>query len=260
MITKQINGISFITSQWPFREDGPTVVFIHGAGSSSLFWQAQVRGLADVVNTVAVDLPGHGQSAGSGMSAIDGYAATVAEFIASNRVPAPILCGHSMGGAITLQLLLDNQERYRGGIVINSGAKLKVAPAILEMIQDDYHGYTVSLGKFAVAARTDQAIVKAIITAAEECAPEVTFNDFIACNGFDVIARLDEIRVPILVLTAEEDQLSPVKYGEFLAERIDQARRIHIAHAGHLLPVEKPDEINKAIIEFVHSIPDIFHP
>lgn len=259
MITKKINGISFITSQWPLREEQPTVVFVHGAGGSSLFWRAQVRGLTDEVNAVAVDLPGHGQSAGSGMSTIGDYAAKVAEFLTSNRFPAPILCGHSMGGAIVLQLLLGNQNLCRGGIVINSGAKLKVAPEILEMIQDDYDGYTAWLGKFAVAARTDQAIVRAIIAEAGECASEVAFNDFRACNGFDVIARLEEIHLPVLVLTGGEDQLSPVKYGEFLEEQIGQALRKHIAHAGHMSPVEKPNEVNEAILEFVLSIPNIFN-
>jgi len=57
--------VAFTCGRWPFDPERSTLIFIHGAGESSLLWNAQVEGLTDRVNTVALDLPGHGRSHGS---------------------------------------------------------------------------------------------------------------------------------------------------------------------------------------------------
>ena len=71
----------FIAGKWPLDPVKSTIVLIHGAGGSSFFWQAQVEALAERVNTVAIDLPGHGQSDGSGYDRVEDYARSVANFI-----------------------------------------------------------------------------------------------------------------------------------------------------------------------------------
>lgn len=253
MIEKNIQGIQFIAGQWPLEDNCPTIVFIHGAGNSSMFWKAQVEGLAGKVNTVAIDLPGHGQSSGKGMARISDYAMIVAGFIEGNKIPAPVPCGLSMGGAITLQLLIDGRDRYRGGVIINSGARLKVSPMIFDLVKNNYQGFTDSLAIFAASAKTDPAKLQRVIDDTRKCNPETAYNDFLACNEFDVMTRLHEISAPALILTAEDDQLSPPKYGQFLAEGIAGARYVSIAAAGHMSPVEKPDELNQAISDFIHA-------
>ena len=67
-------GIAYLAGCWPPDPAKSTLFFIHGAGGSSLFWQAQVEGLAQRVNTIALDLPGHGRSSGSGYDTIAAYA------------------------------------------------------------------------------------------------------------------------------------------------------------------------------------------
>jgi pimeloyl-ACP methyl ester carboxylesterase len=82
--------------------------------------------------------------------------------------------------------------------------------------------------------------------------PKVTYGDFQACNQFNVIERLDEIRVPVLVISAEDDKLTPPKYARFLEDGIPNATRKHIHDAGHIAPMEKPQEVNQAIIAFLN--------
>jgi pimeloyl-ACP methyl ester carboxylesterase len=67
-----------------------------------------------------------------------------------------------------------------------------------------------------------------------------------------VIERLDEIRVPVLVISAEDDKLTPPKYARFLEDGIPNATRKHIHDAGHIAPMEKPQEVNQAIIAFLN--------
>jgi pimeloyl-ACP methyl ester carboxylesterase len=69
-----------------------------------------------------------------------------------------------------------------------------------------------------------------------------------------VIARLASIRVPVLVVSAADDKLTPPKYGQFLAERIPGSRRAHIPDAGHFVPIEKPQKVNAAIAAFLDEL------
>ena len=64
MEARKINGIGYTAAKWPLDPAKATIVFIHGAGGTGNFWQAQVEGLAGRANTVAIDLPGHGTSDG----------------------------------------------------------------------------------------------------------------------------------------------------------------------------------------------------
>ena len=137
MQSQKINGIHFIASVWPPRPEHLTLVFVHGSGGTSAFWENQIRGLAETANTIALDLPGHGQSDGPGRDSINAYADAVAEFIDQAGPPRPVPCGLSLGGGIVLQLLLDHPERFHGAVLIGAGARLTVMPAIFEAIEKD---------------------------------------------------------------------------------------------------------------------------
>jgi pimeloyl-ACP methyl ester carboxylesterase len=67
------------------------------------------------------------------------------------------------------------------------------------------------------------------------------------------MARLKDIRVPVLVVSADEDKLTPPKYADYLESTIPQAVRANIADAGHIAPLEKPRAVNQAIIDFLDS-------
>ena len=91
-------GLGFVAGRWPLDAEKRTLVFIHGAGGSSVLWRAQVESLKDRANTVALDLPGHARSEGPGRSAIADYAGAVADFIKAMELPKPI------PGPVTRQL------------------------------------------------------------------------------------------------------------------------------------------------------------
>jgi pimeloyl-ACP methyl ester carboxylesterase len=251
MQERKSNGIAYIAGSWPLSPEKSTIVFIHAAGGSSAFWKSQVSGLAERVNTVAIDLPGHGRSAGSGNDSVVAYARAVSNFINEIKAPGPIACGLSMGGAITQQLLLDYRDQIRAGILISTGARLRVAPLIFDTIEKDYNGFAEMLTKFATSQKTDPALVQPFKEELAGCKPEVAHGDFRACDRFDVMKQLTSIEVPVLVMTAEDDKLTPPKYGEFLEKCIKNVSRAHIMDAGHIVPMEKSNEVNRAIIEFL---------
>jgi pimeloyl-ACP methyl ester carboxylesterase len=251
MVETEIDGIGFIAGRWPLAKEKSTIVFIHGSGSTGHFWKAQVEGLAERVNTVALDLPGHGRSGKNGKDDVADYAPAVVQFIETIEASKAIPCGLSLGGAIAQQLLLDYPTGFSAGILVGTGARLKVLPAIFEAIKNDYAGFVDLLLRFAASPKSDPAALVPFQNEIGSCEPGVIYGDFQACNKFDVMQRLAEIRVPVLVISAEDDKLTPPKYGEFLETRIPNAARTHIMDAGHISPMEKPQEVNRAISEFL---------
>jgi 3-oxoadipate enol-lactonase len=246
--------LGFAAGRWPLDEDKPTLVFIHGAANNRLFWQFQVRDLTDVVNTVAIDLPGHGKSQGPGRDQISEYAITVLELIEQLRISDPIPCGLSMGGAITLQLLIDHGERFSAGILMNTGARLRVSPVIFNTIHTDFEKFVESIVRMAISGKSDADALRPIIQEITDCEPEVAYGDFKACDRFNVVNNLAAIQRPVLVLTADDDVLTPVKYGQFMGDKIIHASVQNIDGAGHMSPLEKPDAVNRAIRHFLRQI------
>ncbi len=244
-------GLAFKANNWPLDSRKPTLFFIHASGFSSIIWDNQLKGLGDRTNTIALDLPGHGRSLGVGYQTIPEYTHAVMDFISRLNPPRPIPAGLSMGGAITLQLLLDYPKNFLAGILLCTGAKMKVTPVIFEPIEKNYPAFVESFKQFAISPKTDPAIIQPILDDNLKCLPSVVYGDYQACDRFDVRERLPEIRARVLVVTGEDDLLTPPKFGEFLADKIKGAQRVHILAAGHLLPVEKPAELNRAIIEFL---------
>jgi pimeloyl-ACP methyl ester carboxylesterase len=251
MVEKESGGFGFIAASWPLAKERSTIVFIHGSGGTGHFWKAQVEGLAGRVNTVALDLPGHGRSGKDGKDDVADYARSVVQFIEALEISKAIPCGLSLGGAITQQLLLDYPARFSAGILVGTGARLKVLPAIFETIDNDYPAFVEMIGKFASSQKTGPAVLELFRKEVGVCAPRTVYGDFQACNKFDVMQRLAEISVPVLVVSAEDDKLTPPKYGEFLESGIPNATRTHIMDAGHISPMEKPEQVNRAIIEFL---------
>ena len=251
MEEREIGGFGFITGRWPLDQDRSTVIFIHGSGGSGHFWKPQVEGLAERANTLALDLPGHGRSGEDEKETIADYSKAVLDFIEAIDAHNAILCGLSLGGAIVQQLLLDDAERFGAGILIGTGAKLTVSPAIFETIEKDYASFVDMLCKLASSKNTDANVIQPFREDLIKCRPEVTYADFQACNRFDVIEKLAEISVAVLVISAEDDKLIPLRYAQFLEDSIPNATRKHIQNAGHIAPMEKPQEVSQAIIEFL---------
>jgi len=244
-------NIGYVAGRWPLDPDKPTLVFIHGSGGSSVLWEKQIDELKADVNTIALDLPGHGRSSGSGMDSVEEYCEAVADFIETVEIPGPVPCGLSIGGAIVLQLILEHKARYKAAILVNTGARLRVMPAILETIKKDYEKYLSTIPVFAASEKTDPRKLASLMADTAKCNPETAYGDFKACDRFDVVDQLSAITSPVLILTAEDDNLTPPKFGVYMKEHIRNTSMVNIKDAGHLSPLEQPEAFNKAVTDFL---------
>jgi pimeloyl-ACP methyl ester carboxylesterase len=156
-----------------------------------------------------------------------------------------------MGGAIAQNLLINTPGRFPAGILINTGARLKVLPMIFETIGKSYDEYVKLSCTFAISMKNSAEDLTKRVTACLQSTAEVVLGDFRACDAFDVMGQLDLITVPVLVLTASDDILTPPKYGSYLAGNLKDAQLVNIEDAGHFSLIEKPIEINTAIHDFL---------
>jgi pimeloyl-ACP methyl ester carboxylesterase len=254
MIRQTCGEMHFTAGHWPLEAGRPVLLLLHGAGASSAIWRHQVTGLADRINVLALDLPGHGASGGEGYRDIASYAAAVVRCMDALQLERAVVGGLSMGGAICQQLLLDHASRFQAAILTGTGARLRVAPGIFEAIAGDYPSFVAGLAQLTRSPRSDPACAAPLLEATARCRPEVTAGDFTACDRFDVMNRLAAIRRPVLVVTGADDRLTPPKYGAYLARHIAGARQVQLEAAGHMMPLEQPAAFNQAVAAFLDEI------
>jgi pimeloyl-ACP methyl ester carboxylesterase len=217
-------------------ETAPTVVFIHGSGGTARRWQKQIAYLGSG-RALALDLPGHGtrvHEPGPPEMSMHDYALDVHRQMQAAGAHLPVVAGHSLGGGIALQLALEWGQELSGLILIGTGARLRVLPALLEAARND---------QSAALAGTEGASGEG----AADVAPGMFYRDLAACDKFDVMAQIGQITLPTLVVCGEEDRMTPPKYAEYLRAHLPHATLRMIPGAGHDVMSDQPEALNVAI-------------
>lgn len=233
----------------PVPAEGPPVVFLHGAGGSHQHWLYQVRNLPQSP-TYAPDLPGHGRSDGPGYDSIPAYGDRLVAFLTALGIERAVLVGHSMGGGIALDVALRYPQRVVGLGLVATGARLRVAPAILQRILPDPETAVQTICEWAYGPEAPQEMVRLGRRQMGATPPQVLYGDFVACDAFDVMGRLGEIAAPTLVVCGTQDRLTPPKYSSFLRDQIAGATLHLVEGAGHMVMLENPEAVTRAVADF----------
>jgi pimeloyl-ACP methyl ester carboxylesterase len=202
------------------------------------------------INSVALDLPGHGQSGGNAGTSIAESAASVADFLLALQLPRPLyLVGHSMGAAIAITCALNYSQGLDGIILIGAGQRMKVMPALIDALSQGHNdpGFI----RMAFSTQTSSTMVEEMVKTYAAVAPPILYADFNACNEFDVSQELDKISLPALVIVGAEDKLTPLKLSQYLCNNIDKCTLEIISDAGHFVMLEQPEEVNRLISKFL---------
>ncbi len=227
----------------------PPLVFLHGAGLSYACWEPAGQALPGGMRAFALDLPGHGGSAGEAEATIGALAERALDWARALDLEPALWVGHSMGGAVVLTLALRAPTRTRGLVVVGCGPRLAVHPDLLEMLRDGRRaGEAVdwllarAFGEGAPAALVEQARQMMLATPTA-----VLLRDFEACARFDLRGRLRQVTAPAVVLCGTQDRLTPPKWNAALAEELPRARLEMVEGAGHMLPLERPAAVAAAV-------------
>jgi len=232
------------------------VVFIHGEGGDHLSWPSELRRLPGH-RSYSLDLPGHGKSGGPGLQSVPGYARSVVEFLDAAGLGRAVLVGQGMGGAIALSVAADSPERAAGIVLIASGARLPVASTLLE---NSANPATLPLALQALLAaicslQTEARLRESVSRRLSALRPTLLHGDLLACDSFDLTARLGSIRTPALVICGTEDKFTPLIYAETLASSLPGAALQTIDGAGHLVCLEQPRRLAGLLTIFLGTVP-----
>lgn len=243
--------------------EGEPLVLIHGLGSCGQDWGPQVGSFSDRYHVIALDLRGHGRSSKPrGPYSIPVFAQDTAALLRALQVGPAHVVGISLGGMVAFQLAVDAPELVKSLAIVNSG------PAVPADTFKQRLPLNVRLAylRFLGLPRMAKMIAKRLFPKPGQGALQEAFVARLSGNdkhayreslkaifGWSVVDRLDAIRCPVLVLTADQDY-APVELKRAYAERLADARVVVIPDSRHALPMEKPREFNAALDEFLASL------
>ncbi len=234
------------------KPSSPPLVLVHGAGGTHLHWPPQVRRLEGHL-VHALDLPGHGRSAGKGRTSVPEYRDVVLAWADAVGLERFVLAGHSMGGAIAQEFALTYPERLAGIILVATGARLRVHPKILQGLQENPEETVRLIAEWAYGESPSPDDLALYVRRTLEIPPEVTHGDFAACNIWDRMGDIDRITLPALIIAGEADKLTPPKYAQYLHEHIPNSRLVLIPKAGHMVMLEAPEVVAREISAFLNG-------
>ena len=243
-----------------YCEAGPqvlsdVVVCVHGAGGNRDSWIPLMRKLArQGVSSLALELPGHGESDVAQISDIKEYSRIVLEFLNAKQLKSVCLTGHSMGGAVVLESAMTHSGLLRGVILIGSGAKLRVKDSILKGVKRDFVKTVDEIIGYAYSSTAEPSLVREGTRSLLRCDADTLRHDFMACDRFDVLSELKSISTPALIVCGEDDLLTPPKYSRFMSDKIPNAKLTIVPKSGHMVMLEQPGMVGDIISQFMNDL------
>lgn len=244
----------------------PVVVFLHGAQHDHSVWAMQSRWFAHHGRAVlAIDLPGHGRSAGPALCAVEAMADWTFALLAAVGATSASLVGHSMGSLIALEAASRHGPTGIDAIALIATAyPMQVSDALLAATRDDEPRAIEMVSLWSVdgahggysqkpsAPGPGFGVTVGGRRLMERQAPGVMHVDFVACNAYrNGEAAAAAARCPALFVLGQNDAMTAARSGRALAATIDGARVVEIAGVGHFVMAEAPDRTLDALTKFL---------
>jgi pimeloyl-ACP methyl ester carboxylesterase len=256
---------------------GPAILFVHGLSGCWANWLEQMAAFADSHRLIAVDLPGFGHSPGdAGETSMPGYARLLDLLLTQLGVESATVVGNSMGGLIAAELAAGRPDRVERLVLVSPAGLSTYANRItnrgLPIVRSLER--VLALGASWAAANSDaitrrprmrELALKGVVAhpsrlngalAAEQVRGAGTDGFLSALESiveFDLRERLPLIACPTLIVWGEKDRLIPVRDAHIFAELIRGARKVLYPDTGHVAMLERPQDFNPLLAEFLAS-------
>ena len=249
---------------------GPAVLLIQGAGVVGNGWRPQVDGLADQFDMVAFDNRWIGKSELRGRLTIEGLARDALAIMDAERIDRFHVVGHSMGGLVAQHIALTAAARVKRLALLctfargTQGARLTTAMLVTAlrmrigtraMRRSAFLELVMPAAYLAGADRAAMAVELAPLFGRDLSEnPSIMLKQVSAMARYDASARLSQLAVPTLVVSATHDRIALPAYGRELAAAIPGARFVEIARAGHGVTIQCAAEINSLLADHFGSV------
>lgn len=242
---------------------GPeAIVLLHGIGGDARSFALQLDALAPLRRVIAWNMPGYANSPPVASLSFSDLAGALEDLLDRLDIERADLFGHSIGGMVTLEFAATRPERVRSLILCATtpafGGK---DPAFAEQFLKarlaplDAGKSMAELAQVAIPAVIGEGADAAGVALIQKSMSEIpvgTYRTAIKCLvTFDRRESLPEIEAPALVIAGERDTNAPARTMQKMAETMPNAHYVEIKGAGHLLPNERPGEINRLVADFL---------
>ncbi len=221
-----------------------TMVFVHGFGGYAMQWQNQLKAFSDNYRVIAYDVRGHGRSDAPYTSySMDEMQADLDRLLKRLDVQLPfILVGHSFGGAIVTEFAHRRPQDISHLVLIATTGEYPLLG-----------GAVMALRLPLAILSPVQRLVRKQLAAQAHVLKNIYFNNMSRWNGWSMFR---DLRMPVLVIRGERDQVYPTAVFEEVARTIPNAEDVNIGVSRHLVPLERAEAVNRAISRFVGGAVD----
>lgn len=249
--------------------NGHPLVLIHAGVADHTMWDAQVPVFAERFRVIRYDTRGYGRSRTQDTEYAERQ--DLLDLLDYLRVPAAHIIGISRGGGIAIDFTLEHPARVTALVVVASG------PSGMDWPEDfdDPVGMAAEAAIQAAAEAGDWERAAALESAfwtdgpgqpegrapAEVrervrgwCLDQYTRKDGKTTQKRlepPAASRLQEIRVPTLVLVGDVDEKATRIMADAAASGIPGAQRVTFRNAAHMIPLEAPEEFNRIVMSFL---------
>jgi 3-oxoadipate enol-lactonase len=248
-------------------EGAKPLLLIAGLGHSSKLWFRQVPEFSKHFETIIFDNRGVGQSDKPDEPySVAGMAADVIGLLDHLGIEQAHVLGASMGGYVAQEIAIEHPERVKRLVLLCThyggpeyleltGDLWKEILDVAGLSPEEIYRRGIKYSTTPEFFKNNEEMVKKLVRMRlEDPQPAYAFQrQFAAAAAFYSKDRLQRIQAPTLVLAGREDQIVPLELAERLTEAIPNAQLKVIDHAAHLLFIERPEEVNRAIIQFLQE-------
>jgi magnesium chelatase accessory protein len=252
--------------------EGPVCLLIHGTGAATHSWRDVMPLLAKHYTVVAMDLPGHGFTKGSGKSpTLEGMATSVAALLDELKITPDLIVGHSAGVAIAAQLLLDKGWQapltgFTPALMPFPGLAAKIFPSLAKMLftnpfvaiifsrMAQAPGQTAKFLTRSTGSQIDAAGAKyytRLFSKSGHCDGAIRMMANWRLEGLG--ARLGDLASPVLLLSAAKDAAIPKVAVVQAVALIPGCETQEMTALGHLAHEEDPAQAAQIVTGFAKA-------
>ena len=223
-----------------------SILFIAGAGMDHRLVRAIRLPDSEYNKPLIIDLPAHGESRGSSSNRIESYSQFLMNALKAFDLKDLSLCGHSMGGLIALDMILNHRFAAKEVILVNSIYPTRVADALLAKARAGNGDAANFIIKYGLYRR-----LLGMRNAFSEADDLVMLDDLDACNSYELdLNNLKNLEIPISIILGSKDRLVDSKAVENFVDIVPSHTYI-MDDVGHFSFFEDPVELSRIISEIV---------
>ena len=242
-----------------YREQGEGIplVLLHGYPLDHRIWADVLPHLKKNIHVITPDLRGHGNSpVPDGVYTMPQLVDDVVRLLDKLKIEKAVIAGHSMGGYVTFEFWHDHPERISGIALVATRANPDPEQRRAERMQnaaEAKQGLTANIINSMLVKVTRRTELYPRVREIMEGTSPLGIAGILPgiASRADANPWLPGIHVPVTVIAGREDQLIPVKESIEMAEKIPNAKLVLVAHAGHLVMMEEPSIIAKALNDLI---------